>query len=34
VTAGGFTALSMAASAMALLIGRAIELYEERRQRP
>jgi len=32
LTAGGLPALSMSASAMALLIGRAIELYEERRQ--
>jgi hypothetical protein len=32
LTAGGFPALSMSASAVALLTMRAIELYEERRQ--
>jgi hypothetical protein len=33
VSAGGLPALSMSASAMTLLIGRAIDLYEEQRQR-
>jgi hypothetical protein len=34
LTAGGLPALSMSASAVALLTMRAIDLYEERRQRP
>ena len=34
LTAGGLPALSMSASAVSLLIMRAIDLYEQRRERP